>query len=460
MRPLHAMVLILAALLVAMLPAASASANDMDTFGLGARQIALGGAVTGYVSDPSAVYYNPSGLVNSRHLNLSLGYSFADYGLQLDSQNGGALDDRAERLRDLSAATMGMSTVLPPGDEDALFAVGMAFFVPLQRLIEIEETTASSDPEFALYGPSRDRLGMYMCGAWRVNDWLALGAGLTVFADSEGQNVNTVLGAEDQIVFQQDASHDAAPIVGMLFEPTDTFSLGLTFRGELSTKVDFLSVTNDLVAVTIESITFFSPNQVAVGAAWDVIDDLTLLVDVSWLEWSAFQDAFLVATANGAAVGNRVRSGFDDIIIPRLGVELQTTSSTMLRFGYFYHPTPAPEQDGATNLIDNDKHVFSLGLGYVYDRNSLLRKSAKPKRRLFPPRKDVTEEAAAADSQGEAEEEGSLLDTLPVMNLDVFVQYHFLIPRDHEKIDPADPIGDVESKGWILNVGFQLTLRF
>ncbi len=52
MRPLHAMVAILAGLLVAMLPAASASAIDMDTFGLGARQIALGGAVTGYVSDP------------------------------------------------------------------------------------------------------------------------------------------------------------------------------------------------------------------------------------------------------------------------------------------------------------------------------------------------------------------------------------------------------------------------
>ncbi len=443
-----------------------ARGNDLDLFGLGAREISLGGAMTAYSNEFAATYYNPAGLMNGRHLALSTGYSFADYALDFDSQRGGTLDDDATRIRDLAGISFGLSTTLAPGDPDAKFAVGFALFLPVKRALDISESTASEVPEFVLYGGGRDRLAIYLGGAFRPFPWLSIGAGATLFADSDGENVNNILVGADRIEFEQDASHDAAPVIGVLLEPWEFLSFGVTYRGELSTKIEFRSITNDLADITFESITLFSPHQVAIGAAFDATARLTFVLDVTWYNWSAFKDAFIVAEANGLLVGNRVDSGFDDIIVPRVGVEFEALPWLLLRFGYFYQPSPAPEQDGFTNLIDNDKHVLSIGVGFQYDTDPLLR-SSRPAgvgtaeathdgphendRAIFPRGRSGVDFGP---------ERMPALRKWPILSLDMFFQYHFLAPRDHGKIDPADPIGDSDSGGSILNFGLQLTLRF
>ena len=43
----------------------SAAAQPIDTFGMGSRSIAMGGAVTADVEDFTANYYNPAGLARA-----------------------------------------------------------------------------------------------------------------------------------------------------------------------------------------------------------------------------------------------------------------------------------------------------------------------------------------------------------------------------------------------------------
>ena len=58
---------------------------------------------------------------------------------------------------------------------------------------------------------------------------------------------------------------------------------------------------------------------------------------------------------------------FRDRFVPRVGVEHRlVTSETWdlgLRAGYLFEQTPVPDQSGFTNLLDNDRHVFSVGAG-------------------------------------------------------------------------------------------------
>ena len=61
-----------------------ALAQPMDTYGLGSRSIAMGGAVTADVQDYSANYYNPAGLVRGSALRLGIGWFGAVHDLQVN----------------------------------------------------------------------------------------------------------------------------------------------------------------------------------------------------------------------------------------------------------------------------------------------------------------------------------------------------------------------------------------
>ena len=66
--------LALAAVCTLSLASADARANPLDTFGLGSREAAMGGAAAADVSDFSANYYNPAGLARARGLEIAIGY--------------------------------------------------------------------------------------------------------------------------------------------------------------------------------------------------------------------------------------------------------------------------------------------------------------------------------------------------------------------------------------------------
>ena len=117
---------------------------------------------------------------------------------------------------------------------------------------------------------------------------------------------------------------------------------------------------------------------------------------------------------------------FHDIIVPRLGVEYTALESAyvglLARAGYFYEASPAPDQPGATNYIDADKHAFSAGFGV----------------RLTDP---------------------SGVFPKPI-ELDVAGQLVHVVERTYQKDDPADPVGDYIAGGRVLTFAATLSFRF
>jgi long-chain fatty acid transport protein len=117
---------------------------------------------------------------------------------------------------------------------------------------------------------------------------------------------------------------------------------------------------------------------------------------------------------------------FHDTFSTRIGFEWLAAerrhTTWRLRGGYAYEPSPAPEQRGETNFVDNDKHTFSAGLGVqVRDVSKIL---------------------------------------LRPFDLDFYFAATWLPEREHSKLSPVDPVGDYVSRGYVLAGGMATKWRF
>ena len=423
--------------------AALARADNLEEFPLSSRAAGMGGAYTALASDFAASYYNPAGLTLSHHLNLSLGWSFADYGLRFRSDNGGRdLDETAERIPDLSALTLGISTTIPLDEPDRI-GFGLALFLPTRAIVDLKARAPTSEPRWFRYGEDHDRVHVIVSAGVKIIDALRVGLGANIFVDGEGGTVISAgLATPVQPEYELKLEPDAGVIASVLFLPHERVSIGLCYRSEVSFKLDFpalATVQGINLPILLEAITLFTPHQVQLGVVVD-LDPVLLSFDLLYANWSSYRDPDLVVSSGVVAVPNRIRTDFNDVISPRIGVEVGVTRWMMLRGGYWWRNAIIDDQDGLQNLVDSQKHVFTMGVGFTFGEPSDP-VTAEPERR-----------------EGKAETFQQLTRDAS-FDIDLFFQLHWHVGRDQAK-PPGDPVGDWDADGFIYNFGLSFTARF
>jgi len=372
------------------------------------------------------------------------GFSYADYNLEFRSQTG-RYDHDASRITPLSAITLGIAASLSREPDEFLsrVAVSLGLFAPTRVIVGAEVETSPGTPQYFLYGERRDKLGVMPAVAFRIlpldpegTQTLALGFGATILADVGGEftfDLSTT--AARSVAADLKLHHDVAPNVGLFYWPVPWLSIGLAYRGQLSLKAEFdvqivVDGTN-LFPLELEAVTLYQPQQLAGGVAIDPLDWLTLALDVTWSNWSAYEDPFVTIRP----IIPQADVEFEDIFVPRVGVEIEPLLGLALRTGYYYQASPLPSQAGSTNLVDLDKHVVSFGLGWTY----------------WTTRSRV----------GRSGEEAIVEETVSPFTFDAFFQWHHLLEERVEKDTASSPqTGSFyEAEGEIYNFGLQMTFR-
>jgi long-chain fatty acid transport protein len=376
--------------------AAPAAASPADLFGFGGRSPGMGGTGVATATDFDAAYLNPAGLADVVRKRITFGFLFGDFDLELDGRSAGT--DSATGL------LFGGAVPVPLGGAlQNRLGFGIGFLVP-PNAINRAQHPFPGEPVFELLETRAHVVGLQLGLGARISKRWRAGLGVMTLATLDGRiHVSTDAAGRFTTRSQQDLVTRLTPVAGVRFlVPELHLQTGLVFRGAAQTDYQIL-ITNDLqesLPLTIPTLTIggtsqYDPMTVAFEAAYERKRRLVITLQVAWARWSAYP----LPTVNPVeAQPPQQPPGFRNTFIPRLGVQRVLwhgrRSAGVVRAGYQFVPSPAPEMTGKQSLLDNTRHVLSGGAG------------------LYLPGMKVP------------------------LYLDGWVQLHQLVGRSHEK-DPA-----------------------
>lgn len=431
-RPRHAVAALAVAAGVA--AAVPAQASPEDVFGFGPRSIALGatGAASGQGFE--TVYSNPALLSLSRERELTLGL----LGAAFDLRAGGEIPYDA-----LKGSMIGAVLPIPFGGvlRDRI-TLGLGFFTPFDLVVR-GRILYPETPQF----PIADRTQSVAVQAGigiDIGHGLRLGGGFAALAALSG-NVLVATDASGRIgtVVEDTLVASYGPILGASYDIGSKYRVGLTFRGELQGRFNVVINVRDLGQIVvpplnISGIAQYDPWQIAAEAA-RVDGPWRVALGATFKHWSAYPgppEATVRCPTVDPMTGEPITEScaalvpldpdYSDTVVPRVGVERAFAPadgvSMLVRGGYFFEPSPAPEQTREANGYDSHRSVFTLGYGLELDH------------------------------------------PLPPIRLDLFAQVHVLHLRTHQKDADVAPTNAgsprVDSRGIILVGGTAAGVRF
>jgi hypothetical protein len=449
------------ALLVLGILAATSEARGSvpDAYGFGSRSAAMAGAVCADARDFSAGYYNAAGLAEAPGIEVSAGYFHVGQHLQV----GGA-DNGVDDVQGLVAG------VVAPGKIFGIpFAFGVGLHLPDDGISFIK-ARRQGVPRWELYDTRQKLLYLEASVAVRPFDFVEVGGGLAYLSATHGRfgirgTADAVSPFESKLEHEVDADLTAVrfPFAGLRLIWEGWGALGVTYRGQSNLELELDALLEGVVDVAgiqvpllysleARTISAFTPQQVVVGVSFQRIPDLHLNVDVSWVNWSAYESPTAQIQAKlevDAPPGVPldipgqppptlvVPPDFHDRVVPRIGIEYRGAAfgaertvhdeerhlvELPLRAGYSYEASPISDQTGELNLIDADRHTVTVGLGVA----------------IVQPFEEIP---------------GSIA-------IDGHAEFSILPERTFLKDSPADFVGDYSVSGTMVGGGSTLSVTF
>ena len=364
-----------------------AFANGLNLNSLGTKALTMGGAFVGLADDFSTIYWNPAGIAqfNKQH--------FGFYGTDIIPSTKYKMDALVPGIGSVTLVNAknptkhylaGLVAYYHPITENLVAGIGV--YAPSGLGAEWDGEDFMSVSMNTAYEWS-SKIGMVTISpalAYRVNEQFFIGAALNI---NYGMfNVKTHAGSQDLGVDigQYDESLDGwgyGATFGILFKPTETLSVGATFRtastisfsGDITiSKINILGQIpgSPLFGADIPTTTSVErevtwPLWIAGGVAFRPTEKLTLTADVQWTKWSEIE--VMKTTYShplwALIVDEERPMHWDDAAQIRFGAEYKL-NSLAIRGGYYWDPSPAPDRTMNVLLPNYDFNVFTVGLGY------------------------------------------------------------------------------------------------
>lgn len=373
--------------LLALLAAAPAWPAGFGFFEQGAKATAMGGAFAGQADDPSALFYNPSGIGFQDHYSIMAGTTIAsitkgDF-TGADPIPGAGVTEKEHK----TSFFLGHLYIVAPITSNLKFGLGL--FSPDGLAVRWDNSesysgrhisqnadikTFSLEPVLAFRAtPS---FSVAVGGEYRISN-VTLERDTTATYPPTQSQVDVA-----HIKLTSENDHAWGWNASALWKPAPMFSLGASYRSKMT--IDYHGnakftqrftgdpVFDGLVAAGLPnnpkadtSISF--PAIADFGFAYRLPKaDFTLAGDAVWTEWSRFSS--LDITFPNGEVGNIHRStGWSNSWSYRVGVE-KKFHSFAARAGFVYDQTPQPDQDVSPILPDANRRGYCVGLGYDTDR--------------------------------------------------------------------------------------------
>lgn len=358
-----------------LLLASTASAGGFNIYEMGARATALGGAFTATADDGSAIFYNPAGLAwldEGWHVSGNL--SLIMPGSELAMVEGSRVQWPGNRFAETKDA------IFPPGGlyatyrHDDQWSFGLGVFTPFGLGVEWDDPDNFPGRTIATNSQIQSFYVSPMV-TWSPTDDLALSAGLHGVITHLTLERIVPAGSDLSIVgdFKLEGTSEIAygPAFGVMLRPNDRFSFGINFKGGVTNEfrdqdatLDFRSGPLPDVETTVSGDLDF-PSILSIGTRLGVSEQLDLMVDYVYFDWSVFEEVVLDFEVD--SFDTVIDEGYVDGHQWRFGAEYQVDEKLSLLGGFVYDLTPQPRFSMGPLLPDSDRRDYSLGFTYRTD---------------------------------------------------------------------------------------------
>ncbi len=204
--------------------------------------------------------------------------------------------------------------------------------------------------------------------AYRVNNWLSLGAGATItYADVTyrlaAPPINPPVGGQSQAKVDGDDIEFGFNL-GALVDLSPRTRIGAIYVSEIEPEF-----SGDLTVDTIgpsfgtsSDLTLTYPQLARVGVYHELNDQWALLGTVGWEDWSAF-DELLLSVANGAVP---IPTGWEDTYHFSGGVHYRPKEDWLLQAGITYDTSPVGRSDRSAYLPIDRQIRYAVGAQYKW----------------------------------------------------------------------------------------------
>lgn len=432
--------------LATVLCAIPARGDELSLLGFNPESIALGGAITAGPSGAAGAFYNPAALNKNHKQESEVSYVWFKPVLHIDRKADTDMDaylktrpqstdtknynviqfkrdlndyqeNRAERVPLVRGYNIGLVIPLAENRKESRASLGAAIHMPQGPILR-QRVNAPDTPYFLEFDDRSQRIVVNGAVGVDINDDLHVGAGASFLLnipvnvdafvpinfnvadilkpDNAGLNVSVTPLAEVSL------TPVIAPVGGVLWDATNWFSIGATFRDQIKATVDanarILAETGTgnqtALPIKLSSSTAFTPRQLALGVKVKPVEKLTIYADATWSQWSEYRpplanfevshirqlireviegsgiedlgilggkikfgdqtfdvpttDAIVNAVPDFVKVDYQFK-GFRDTWTPRVGVAYQVVDDVSVMGGYFFRPSI--EDKGGVEVI-------------------------------------------------------------------------------------------------------------
>jgi long-chain fatty acid transport protein len=337
----------------------------------------MGGAFTGLADDPTAVYYNPAGIVQLDGTQISLGFAVPIVTGRFESN--------------------GTSDMQASGEETDMEE--NAFFIPnFYTTHKLNDRLSLGVGEYTIYGlgfewpddfegrfsPAGKRaelqtMGVSAVAAYKITDQLSIGAGgrLERAYLELDQHIFVAPGVDE--VQSEISGDDYAPAwqAALFYTFSKHWRAGLSYRSETQYSFDDMDVkfSPQIAALgpvpvgltnTKARMDITLPQFASLGLAWSS-GPLTLTFDLYWWEWSKIDNLnfrFKKPVAGQSSL--TVPMNWKDTWSYAVGAEYIVTVSNhdiSLRAGFMYEESPVPDETVNPAGYQGDNLLYNIGAG-------------------------------------------------------------------------------------------------
>lgn len=151
-----------------------------------------------------------------------------------------------------------------------------------------------------------------------------------------------------------------------MLHTTKRVDFGLSYKSSVNTNLKG-TVASNLLGGNPARANLEFPDMLQIGLLYRINDKFNVEFDIERTGWNVFDQ--IVIEYDNAALGTRTitsTNNWDNATAYRLGATYQISDKTKLRFGYSYDETPQPEVTFSPRVPDNNRQLFSIGVGHDF----------------------------------------------------------------------------------------------